>query len=917
MRIFKFFLFGCLLLQLILGGCGAEEKRKFRVGFSQCTMFDDWRKAMVNEMSRELIFYDDIEFILKDAEGDNEKQISQIEELIDQHVDLLIVSPNEAEPITKTVEKVFSKGIPVVILDRKINSSSYTSYVGADNRYIGETVGRYAANLLKGKSNVIELWGLKGSTPFIERDQGFRHVMSQYSGVKVTIVEGDWGQKRDAEAAFKQLLNSSGDYDLVFAQNDIMALAAHEVYQKMNRPKKLNFIGIDGLAGPGGGMENVANGTLKATALYPTGGDKAIQVASDILRRRSFERENLLKTVMIDSSNVFVMQMQADKILNQQKDILRQEVKNSEQIQVYNSQRRLVHFLLASLVVLVIVSGIAIISWRDKIDINRKLTSKSQEIVEQRDTIAEMARQAEIAIQEKLRFFTNISHEFKTPLALILGPAESLLQSAEFKDRSREYVVLIKKNAARLLLLINQLMDFRKIEEKRMRVHVSEIDLVQFIRDIMIPFDNVAKMRKIQFLLNANVDPLKVWIDPNIYDKVIFNLLSNAFNFTHDRGKINISISLDNEEWNALIVVEDNGEGMSKESVQHAFDRFYTHESVGGTGLGLSLSKELIEAHHGEIVLTSEKGNGTRFCIVQPLGNAHFEESQIQRAPTMHKTNPHLEFLDDYEVPYETLMSAPATFDKHYTILIIEDHKELRAFLKNELTPYYNIEEATEGLEGLRLAFEIVPDIVICDVMIPGKDGYEVTRTLKTDVRTSHIPVIILTAKGAIEQKIVGIKTGADDYITKPFVFELLHQRIQAIIKGREVLKEHYSQEVSLTPQLNTPGALDKKFLNDFRALVEKNIDNAEFNVNDIGPELGMSRIQVYRKVKALMDCSINDYIINVRLKRAKYLLLTTDKSVAEISTEVGFSSPNYFSTTFKTKFNLSPKDFKQTQSGK
>lgn len=879
-------------------------------------MYDDWRKTMVNEMKRELIFYDQANLILKDAEGDNQKQIAQIQELLDENIDVLIVSPNETEPITPAVERVFAKGIPVIVIDRKIASSSYTAYVGADNRYIGETIGKYVVNKLKGKGNIVEVWGLRGSTAFTERHEGFSQVISKYPAIKVTPIEGDWGVKRDAETAFRELLTRNPDYDVIFSHNDIMALDAHRTFVDLGLTKKVDFVGVDGLAGPGGGMENVAKGILKATALYPTGGDKAIEVAADIHFGRSYERENLLKTVMIDSSNVFVMQMQAEKILHQQQDILRQQTKNVEQIQVFKSQRTLIYFLLTSLCVLIVVSGFAVLAWREKIEINRKLENKSKEIERQRDTIAEMAQKAEDAMQEKLKFFTNISHEFKTPLTLIMGPSDSLLvEGSELKDRSRQYVTLIKKNAARLLSLINQLMDFRKIEEKKMTVRAAEMDVVEFTSDIMSAFREVAKGRKMQFLLSAPDKPLYGWFDPDMLDKVIFNLLSNAFKFTADKGRISVEISVDKEHRNILITVEDNGQGMSPEAIQHAFDRFYTSERAGGTGLGLSLSKELMELHHGDLVLTSDKGKGTRFCIVLPLGNEHFEATELRQTADNKTRTSAYEFLEDAASGLSNSSSDESELLMNQTLLIIEDNDELRHFLKGRFSPYFNVEEAVDGVTGLRLAFETVPDIVICDVMLPGKDGLEVTRTLKQDLRTSHIPVVILTARGTLDQQIVGIQSGADDYVTKPFSFEFLHERLKGLIRTREMLKEHYSQDVSLEPSVS-PAGLDKKFLNDFRVLVEKNIDNPDFNVNEIGPELGMSRIQVYRKVKALLDCSVNDYIINVRLKKAQHLLLNTQKSVAEIATDVGFSTPNYFSKTFKSKFNLTPKEFKQAQNG-
>jgi signal transduction histidine kinase/CheY-like chemotaxis protein len=690
-----------------------------------------------------------------------------------------------------------------------------------------------------------------------------------------------------------------------------MALAAYRIYQDMHINKPLSFVGVDGLAGPDGGMENVSNGVLKATALYPTGGDKAIQVATDILRSRSFEKENLLKTTIIDSTNVFVMQMQGEKILSQQRDILRQESKNQEQIKIYYSQRTLIYILLTGLVMLIVVSTIAIFSWREKIEINKRLEANSKEISNQRDTIAEIARQAEVATNEKLKFFTNISHEFKTPLTLIMGPVELLLaKGAEIQNQSRESALLIQKNALRLLRLVNQLMDFRKIEDKKMVMHVAEIDLIPFIQDIVAAFDDMAKKRKILFEFKSDIKKLPAFFDPDMLDKVIFNLLSNAFKFTKDKGIIRMSVSLDSKAKNTFIFIEDNGEGMSPESVQHAFDRFYTGEHLGGTGLGLSLSKEFMDLHHGNLSLTSEKGKGTRFCIMVPLGMDHFEPNQILSSiPDYSRSQSYDPIIQDQVERYQSSTEHEGSHE--HSVLIIEDNKELRTFLKGQLNRFYDVQEASDGPEGIRIAFEGVPDIIITDVKLPGKDGFEVSRILKQDLRTSHIPIIILTAKGTAEQKIVGIQTGADDYITKPFVFEFLVEKIKALIKTREALREHYSQDLKIGQPVFASRGLDKKFINDFRALVEKNIANPDFNVNDFGPELGMSRIQIYRKVKALIGYSVNDYVIDARLKKAQYLLLHTNRTIAEISSEVGFSSPNYFSTTFKSKFNLSPKEYK------
>jgi signal transduction histidine kinase/DNA-binding response OmpR family regulator/ABC-type xylose transport system substrate-binding protein len=909
----------CLVFVLCFCSCrpGSDQK-KYLVGFSQCTGADAWRRQMIISMRGELAFHSDMELEYRDAENSNERQIKDIEYFIEENVDLLIVSPNEADPITPVVEKAFQKGIPVIILDRKTSSSMYTAYIGGDNYDIGKLAGGYVVELLKGHGSILEVWGRRGSSPAIDRHRGFTEVIKQFPEIKVVAeVDGQW-ELDTAKIQLRKTFPQLTSFDLVFAHNDVMAYGAYTVCRELKPGNSIRFVGIDALPGPGAGIQLVDDKILAATFLYPTGGEEAIRIGSLILHGQPFEKENILHSTVIDPKNVRVMKLQADKLISQQKDIVRQQEKINDQIQTYYSQRILIYVLTASLVLMIVLGAMAALSWREKIEINKALEAKTKEILEQRNTIAAMAEKAELATQAKLKFFTNISHEFKTPLTLILGPIEELLSKAiDLKSASKENLVLIRKNALRLLRLVNQLMDFRKIEEKKMMLKASEHELIKFLKDVMTAFEKVAQKRKIDFALTTGLGSVYVWFDPDMLDKVIFNLLSNAFKFTNDKGKIHIKVSLDDSQRNVIILIEDNGLGMSREHMDHAFDRFYTGENLSGTGtgLGLSLSKEFIELHHGELSLSSEKGKGTRFFISLPLGKAQYEEHQLLSSNVEWERNSNFDAVTETE-PGNKPDVQDSEPQREHTILLIDDNAELRQFLKTQLSPHYNIVEAHDGATGLHLAFEVVPDVIICDVMLPGKDGFDVSRELKTDLRTSHIPVVILTAKGSIEQKITGVQTGADEYITKPFVFQYLYERVKSLIVNREKLRERYSHDLNVEHPVPVAGGLDRKFINDFAALVEKNISNADLNVNDIGRELGLSRVQVYRKVKALMGYSVNDYIINVRLKKAKHLLLHTDKTISDISAEVGFSSATYFSTAFKAKFNQSPKDFKVSNNG-
>jgi DNA-binding response OmpR family regulator/nitrogen-specific signal transduction histidine kinase len=569
---------------------------------------------------------------------------------------------------------------------------------------------------------------------------------------------------------------------------------------------------------------------------------------------------------------------------------------------------------------MVIVGALAIRGWREKIETNRRLEEYNHKIVEQRNEISEMARRAEISTQEKIGFFTNISHEFRTPLSLILLPIDDLLaKSKDTKTEFKEGLVAIKRNAIRLLRLVNQLMDFRKIEGKKMKVQAYEMDIVKFIREAMVSFEKLAVRKNITFRLQTELDELRVWFDADKLDKVVFNLISNAFKFTKEGGQITVTVTVSEKGDETVIFFEDTGVGMSPEDVAHAFDPFYLGENAShnGVGLGLSLSREFVALHHGSLSVSSERWKGTRFCLRLLLGKAHLEKDEFAAQALDSILDPYYSIIVDEGLETAKQPDVPDARLNLSTILIIDDSVELVNFMKARLEKIYNVIIAYDGINGLQQAFDTVPDLIICDILLPGKSGIELTKILKSDLRTSHIPVIILTARGALEQKIEGIQIGADEFISKPFVFEFLNERIKALVTSRERLKEHYSHDIHIEPQLGSPGQLDRRFIGEFKALVEKNLSRADFNVNDISRELGMSRIQVYRKVNALFGYSIHDFLINVRLKKAKSLLLETDKRISDIAFEVGFSSAAYFSTAFRSKIGLSPKDFKNQRLAK
>ncbi len=467
----------------------------------------------------------------------------------------------------------------------------------------------------------------------------------------------------------------------------------------------------------------------------------------------------------------------------------------------------------------------------------------------------------------------------------------------------------------RLLRLINQLMDFRKIEEGKMKLDASENNLSAFVTEITNAFRDIARKKSISYNVINKAQDLNLWFDINMLDKVLFNLLSNAFKFTGENGTINITIDKSVHDNMAVIKVEDSGVGMSIKDTEHAFELFYQgHSSTfRGSGLGLSLSKELINLHRGAISVKSEKGKGTSFEIRLPIGKSHLQPDEIlSEKPSLINTYEDIKIYTTDIEPVVLQKEAADVSQRENSVLIIEDSNDLRAFLKKRLGDNYEIHEAENGETGIATAFDIVPDLIISDILLPGQNGLQITETLKQDIRTSHIPVILLTAKGSISEQIAGIKSQADAFIVKPFNLEYLEETIKNLLKNRAVLREHYTSELPTETRSNSSNKIDRKFITEFTAIVENNISNEDFSVDDICRSIGISRVQLYRKVKALIGYNVNDYILTVRLKKAKFLLTNEGLSIADVAFKVGFASQAYFSTVFKSKFGVTPKAFKE-----
>lgn len=905
--------FGIFCL-LALAACAPERaEKKYRVVFSQCCN-DPWRQVMEREMRRELAFHPELDFEIYIADNNSQTQHEQIREIVKKGVDLLIVSPNESEPLTPVIEEVFESDIPVILIDRQTESEKFTAYIGADNFEIGQTAARYISNRFEGRGYIAELQLGMTMTPARDRNQGFRAALKNYPNLHVAAQLELTGSMDELKNKYLQMLQDQPEINIIFAHNDFLAESAFRWTKDVGRrAEDLFFVGIDGIPGLGQGIQAVEDGVLDASLLYPTGGSEAIQLALSVLNNLPFEKDNVLQTIVINRDNARILHLQMKKEESLQRSIDEQVRGLNDLKNIYQNQQVYILILVLSLLTAVMLGGILLKSLKTKEEINRNLEAKTREALEHEQQLVQMSDELRLATQMKVDFFTNISHEFRTPLTLILGYIESMIDTGKGGHEDRQNLGMVRKNALRLLRLVNQLMDFRKIESGKMLVQASENDLVEFTQEIVEAYLKMAKSKGIQLDFFTTEKKLKVWFDVNMLDKVLFNLLSNAFKFTEKGGKIKVSVLCDPIAEQAIIQVEDTGRGMSKAHAENAFERFYqgSTQRSNGTGLGLSLSKELVNLHSGNIALSSEWGIGTRFELSLPLGRAHFSDEQTVKEKTEgFSYDADILFLDAKE-PIAPVVQTPGTKPEQ-TLLIVEDNEDLRYFLKKHFAKNHQILEAGSAETGQQIAFEHVPDLIIADIMLPERNGLELMKTLKTDLRTSHIPVVLLTARGLMEQKIEGIQTGADAYVTKPFNLVFLSEIVKNLLVGREKLRERFSGTVQPEKLPNDLGDLDQQFLKHFLAFIDAHFADSNLTVEKLSETFGLSRVQLFRKTKALLGVTPIEFLQNARLKKAAQLLHESKFNVSEIAYQCGYSSPGYFSTAFKGKFGCSPSEWRE-----
>lgn len=887
---------------LILCFACKNEAPRYSIGVSQCSE-DEWRSRMNQEILREATFYEDVAVEIRTVKDNTEQQKEDIRYFIEKGVDLIMVAPNEEAPMTEIIEEAYDKGIAIIVFDRNILSDKYTAFVGADNYEIGRSVGSYVATLLKGKGNVLEITGLAGSTPAVERHQGFANTIARFPDIHI-LCQADAGWLREqSEQVMDSLLNIYPQIDLVYAQNDRMAAGAYDAAFKQERQEEMHFIGIDALPGEGYGLDLVQKGILNATFLYSTSGDKMVQLAMDILEGRTFPRETILTTAVVDPTNAHVMELQNNQIAALDDKIEMLGGRIELYLSRYASQQLVLY---GSLLILLLVAGLLLVvfkSLRSKNRLNKELSRQKEQLEIQRDQLIELSRQLEEATHAKLVFFTNISHDFRTPLTLVADPLDHLLTHHSLSDDAQKLLQLARKNVSILLRLVNQILDFRKFENGKLEFIPSSLDLEQSLRNWNESFLPSARKKHIHFSFESMPDAdFRMKGDVEKLERIYFNLMSNALKFTPDNGRISVTLSSLTQPESGLLfrlTISNTGSLIEPEHIRSIFDRFYKIDMHhAGSGIGLALVKAFVELHGGTISVESDEKKGTVFTVDLPVDRTEGEFAVSSGMPALSLAEDTVDEISEEET-YDPTKSV---------ILIIDDNADIRTYIHSLLQSEYSVVEAANGSEGIRKAMKYVPDVIISDVMMPGMDGIECCRRLKSELQTCHIPVILLTACSLDEQRIQGYNGGADSYISKPFHSQVLQSRIRNLIEATRRVRQTITDNQLITRE--DVCDMDKDFVDRFNSIIEQRMGESGLNVEDIGKDMGLSRVQLYRKIKSLTNFAPNELLRICRLKKAASLLASSEMTVAEICYEVGFSSPSYFTKCYKEQYGESPTDF-------
>lgn len=896
-----------LWLAALLTAAGCTDSKVYKIGVSQCSQ-DDWRSKMNEEINREIMFHEDAVVEIRSADDSNEKQIDDIRYFADNGFDILIVSPNEADALTPVIKEVYESGMPVVIFDRNINGDTYTARIGVDDEALGRSAAHYALHLLGKGATAIEIFGLKGSTPAEGRHNGFVQEFQDNGGTVLASVPGNWN-KEDAVPVTDSLLNVYPDVDLIYAHNDRMAIGASEVAKRRGL-HDIRIIGID--AAPNIGIQAVADSVIDATFLYPTEGHRLIQTALAILKNQPYTKETMLPlSSAVDLSNADILLLQNETLTQETGKMKLLKAQIDDYWAQHSSQTSLFYASIAIIVLLFGMGFLLLRAYWQRSRHQKELLEQNSLLEDERDKQKRLNEQLQEATQSKLMFFTNVSHDLRTPLTLISEPVAQLAAATNLTPQQHTLIRIADKNTRILQRLINQILDFRKYENGKLSLNLTETDFAKSIRDWMESFYAMARKRDIKFTLQAPSSdcPLPMAFDTEKIERVFFNLLSNAFKHTPDNGSITVTYKEDNG--NLILRVADTGEGISERDLDKIFDRFYQVDRIhpNGSGIGLAVAKAFVELHGGTISVESIPQKGTAFTITLPVTHS---------AKPLSDTDKHID-SSDVAAELDTIAERPDFSDDKPIVLIVDDNRDIQQLVGELLNADYNILTASNGKEGVKMAVRHVPDLIICDVMMPVMDGLECCRHIKSEISTSHIPVLMLTACSLDEQRVQGYDSGADGYLAKPFNSAVLKSKCSSLISNRRRIRNLYesaglpvpaANNNQATTRKNSTGAdIDNEFYARFLDIFKAEMGNSDLNVDTVASRMGLERSQFYRKIKALTNYAPVELMRRLRLQHGRTLLTTTDKTISEIAYETGFSTPAYFTKCYRDAYGETPTD--------
>ena len=905
-------LLALFIVTMLIAGCGDGHQKKYRIGVSQCSN-DYWRVQINEDLQRELLLHDDAELEVRMADSDNARQIADIRYFIDNGFDLIIVSPNESEALSQVIKEADKRGIPVVTFDRMVSGDAYTAHIEVDNRALGMAVAKYARSIVREPLRAIEIQGPYAASPARLRHEGFAAGMAGIPEAKVVASEyGNW----DGEMAYRltdSLIKIHPETNLIFAHTDHMAIRASQAATD-NRRGDVKVIGIDGF--PHIGIQAVKDSVLDATFLYSTEGDRIIRTSLDILNGKEYRRITKVPPLSpIDITNADII-LSRDTLLEKETEkinLLR------GRLDEYWQRHSIQTWLLYSVIIILILAGGVVALLLRSVNANRKhrevLLHKNTLLEEEKEKQKALYDQLQEATRSKLMFFTNVSHDLRTPLALISGPVEELAKAEGLKPREQTLARLAQKNVSILRRLINQILDFRRYENGKAELRLTETDFPKLLREWTLTFGEVARRRDIKLSFRVSGDgPVSHAGDVEKRERVFFNLMSNAFKHTPDNGKITVTYTGDSEKVTFSVI--DTGEGISEEDCRRIFDRFFQVDSISpkGSGIGLALTKAFIELHGGSITVESKLGAGSEFKVTLPVVHTGDKVETPSATITSDAIATELSTVETDDIQFETDKSL---------VLVIDDNKDIRELLGTLLGDSYNVIYAPDGWQGVRMAMKYVPDLIICDVMMPGMGGMECVKRIKDEVSTSHIPVLMLTACSLEEQQKEGFESGADGYLSKPFSNEVLMAQCRSLLLNRRRIKELFGRpEKALSagknmaePRHRYPGDVESEFYHRFLDLVEDRLSDSSLSVEDIANAMSLSQSQLTRKIKALTNYTPVEIIRSRRLRKAKKDLETTEKTVSEVAFGVGFTSLAYFSKCYKDAYGVTPTEARGNKS--